>query len=88
MKALHADLVQAMDDLGDEFPDIAKKLNAERRTRAPRSPPSSARKAIQELIKVGNEFKAKGYNLNLTAPAPRKTEARLRGPSSPDTDLY
>ena len=27
MKALHAQLIKAMQDLGDEFPAIAKKLN-------------------------------------------------------------
>ena len=66
VKGLHAQLIQAMDDLGDEFPDIAKKLNS-----APKNDPSAAITAlfgahgVQELIKVGNGFKKAGYNLNL-----------------------
>lgn len=66
VKGLHAQLIQAMDDLGDEFPDIAKKLNS-----APKNDPSAAITAlfgahgVQELIKVGNGFKKAGYNINL-----------------------
>jgi hypothetical protein len=65
VKALHARLITTMDELGDEFPDIADELNR------PGKDPSAAisalfgAKAIQELIKLGNEFKAKGYNLDL-----------------------
>ena len=61
---LHKQLVQAMNDLADEFPDVAKKLKATK-------DPSEAigllfgMKAIGELIKLGNDFKAKGYDLNL-----------------------
>jgi hypothetical protein len=66
VKELHAQLIQAMHDLGDEFPDIAKKLNS-----ASKDDPSAAITAligahgVQELIKVGNGFKKAGYNLNL-----------------------
>jgi hypothetical protein len=65
IKELHAQLVKAMDDLGNEFPSIAKQLDASGKD------PSSAitalfgAHAIQELIKVGNELKKKGYNLDL-----------------------
>jgi hypothetical protein len=65
VKQVHARLIKAMDDLGDEFPGIAAKLNKSGKD------PSAAIKAlfgahaIQELIKVGQEFKQKGYNLNL-----------------------
>jgi hypothetical protein len=64
-KSLHARLVKAMDDLGNEFPGIADKLNKSGKD------PSAAIKAlfgahaIQELIKLGSDFKAKGYNLSL-----------------------
>jgi hypothetical protein len=65
VKALHARLIKTMDDLGDEFPAIAEKLN-----KAGKDPNAAiaalfGAHAIQELIKLGNEFKAKGYNLNL-----------------------
>jgi hypothetical protein len=65
VKQLHAQLIKAMDDLGDEFPGIAKSLNASGKD------PSSAitalfgAHAIQELIKVGQEFQKRGYNLDL-----------------------
>ena len=61
---LHKQLVQAMNDLADEFPDVAKKLKATK-------DPSEAigllfgMKAIGELVKLGNDFKAKGYDLKL-----------------------
>jgi predicted small secreted protein len=65
IKALHTRLVSAMNDLGDEFPSIADKLNKAR------DDPSAAiavllgAKSIQKLTKLGPEFKANGYNLNL-----------------------
>ena len=61
---LHKQLVQAMNDLADEFPDVAKKLKATK-------DPSEAigllfgMKAIGELVKLGDDFKAKGYDLKL-----------------------
>ena len=60
----HKRLVQAMNDLGDEFPDVAKKLKT---TKDPSEAISLlfGMKAIGELIKLGNDFKAKGYNLKL-----------------------
>lgn len=65
VKALHVRLIKAMQDLGDEFPAIASKLNSSGKD------PSSAiaalfgAHAIQELVKIGNDFKKAGYNLNL-----------------------
>jgi hypothetical protein len=60
----HKRLVQAMNDLGDEFPDVAKKLKT---TKDPSEAISLlfGMKAIGELIKLGSDFKAKGYNLKL-----------------------
>ena len=65
VKSLHVRLANALDDLGDAFPGLAKKLNA-----AQKDPQAAVKalfgaKPIQELIKLGQEFKAKGYNLNL-----------------------
>jgi hypothetical protein len=66
VRDLHAQLIQAMDDLGDEFPGLARKLN-----NSSKKDPGEAIKAlfgnhaVQELIKVGNGFKKKGYDLNL-----------------------
>ena len=65
MKALHARLIQAMEDLGDEFPDIAKKLNSSGKDPSAAITALLGAHAVQELIKVGNDFKKKGYNLNL-----------------------
>jgi hypothetical protein len=61
---LHKRLVQAMNDLADEFPDAAKKLKG---TKDPSEAISIlfGMKAIGELIKLGNDFKAKGYDLKL-----------------------
>lgn len=64
VKQLNADLASAMDDIGDEFPDIARRLKETK-------DPSAAigilfgAKGFQELIKLGQEFKAKGYKLDL-----------------------
>jgi hypothetical protein len=64
VKKLHADLVRAINDIADEFPDIAAKLKATK-------DPSAAitilfgAKGIQELVKLGTEFKKAGYDLNL-----------------------
>jgi hypothetical protein len=64
VKQLHGRLIKALDDLGDEFPDIAKKLNSAGDASAGIAALLGA-KSIQELVKLGNDFKAKGYNLNL-----------------------
>jgi hypothetical protein len=61
---LHAQLIQAMNDVGDEFPDIAKKLKATKDPSAAIAALFGA-KGVQELIKVGDAFKKKGYNLDL-----------------------
>ena len=52
-----------MDDLGDEFPDIAKKLKATKDPSAAISLLFGA-KAIQRADQARQEFKAKGYNLS------------------------
>lgn len=65
VKALHARLISAMDDLADEFPDIADKLNKSGKDASAAIAALFGAHAIQELIKLGNDFKAKGYNLNL-----------------------
>ena len=61
---LHKRLVQAMNDLGDEFPDAAKKLKGTKDASEAISI-LFGMKAIGELIKLGNDFKAKGYDLKL-----------------------
>ncbi len=65
VKDLHARLITAMQDLGDEFPDIADKLNNSGKDASAAISALFGAHAIQELIKLGNDFKAKGYNLNL-----------------------
>jgi hypothetical protein len=65
VKQIHADLVKTMNDLGNDFPAIATKLNSAGKDPSAAITALFGAKAIQELIKVGNDFKAKGYNLNL-----------------------
>ncbi len=62
--ALHQQLITALNDFADEFPGIAKKLKT---TKDPSTAITAlfGAKGIQELVKLGNEFKKKGYNLNL-----------------------
>jgi hypothetical protein len=64
VKGLHARLITTMNELGDEFPDIAKKANSAKDPGAGLAAFLGA-KPIQELIKLGQEFKAKGYIINL-----------------------
>jgi hypothetical protein len=64
VKQLHERLIKALDHLGNEFPGIAKKLNGADDPSAGVAAFLGA-KSVQELIKLGNDFKAKGYNLNL-----------------------
>ena len=61
---LHQQLITALNDFADEFPGIAKKLKT---TKDPSTAITAlfGAKGIQELVKLGNEFKKKGYNLNL-----------------------
>jgi len=65
VKQLHAQLVNAMDDLGDEFPSIAAKLNKSGKDPSAAITALFGAHAIQELIKVGQEFQKKGYHLDL-----------------------
>jgi hypothetical protein len=62
---IHADLIKTMNDLGDGFPAIAKQLNSSGNDPSAAITALFGAKAIQELIKVGNDFKAKGYKLDL-----------------------
>ncbi len=64
IKALHTRLVGVMNDLGNEFPGIADKLNNAKDPSAAIAALFGA-KSIQELTKLGTEFKSKGYNLSL-----------------------
>jgi hypothetical protein len=65
VKQLHARLINAMDDLGDEFPRIAAQLNASGKDPSTAITALFGAHAIQELIKVGEEFRKAGYNLDL-----------------------
>ena len=64
-KSLHARLINAMNDLGNEFPGIADKLNKSGKDPGKAISALFGAHAIQELIKLGKDFKAKGYNLAL-----------------------
>ena len=65
IKALHARLITVMNDLGDEFPDIADKLNESKDDPSAGIAALFGAKSIQELTKLGTEFKANGYDLSL-----------------------
>jgi hypothetical protein len=65
VKDLHAQLISAINAFADEFPVIARKLKTTK-------DPSEAiallfgAKSIQELAKLQQSFKAKGYDLKLS----------------------
>jgi predicted small secreted protein len=65
IKALHARLISVMNDLGDEFPSIADKLNKAKDDPSAAIAALFGARSIQELTKLGTEFKAKGYDLSL-----------------------
>src|SRR5439155_2831616 len=64
IKALHARLISVMNELGDEFPSIADKLNKAKDDPSAAIAALFGAKSIQELTKPGTEFKAKGHYLS------------------------
>jgi hypothetical protein len=62
---LHARLIKTMDDLGDEFPDIADELNSSGKDPSAAIKALFGAQAIQELVKIGQDFKKQGYDLDL-----------------------
>jgi len=65
VKALHVRLIGAMNDLADEFPKIADQLKRAKDATAAIAALFGAQ-AVQELAKLQQDFKAKGYTLNLS----------------------
>jgi hypothetical protein len=65
VKALHQRLIGAMNDLADEFPGIARKLN-EAKDATEAIAALFAAKSVQELAQLQKAFKAKGYTLDLS----------------------
>jgi hypothetical protein len=63
--SLHRQLIQAVNDLADEFPGLLKKLRGTKDPSAALTTLFGA-KAIQEALKLGAEFKKAGYQLNLS----------------------
>lgn len=64
VKQAHADLVAAMRQLAHDLPGILEKLTKAKNAQAAFAAFLGA-PAIQRLIQVQQEFKAKGYSLNL-----------------------
>jgi hypothetical protein len=64
---LHARLIKAMNDVADEFPDIAKTLNEAQGTKDVQAALSAlfGAKGFQELAALQTEFTAKGYDIGL-----------------------
>jgi hypothetical protein len=65
VRQLHARLIEAMDDLGDEFPRIASSLNKSGKDPSAAITALFGAHAIQELFKIRDQFKKQGYNLDL-----------------------
>jgi hypothetical protein len=65
IRDLHARLVSTLRDLAKAFPDIVRKVKAAKDPSAAFSLFLGA-KPILKLIELGSEFKAKGYNLDLS----------------------
>jgi hypothetical protein len=65
IRQVHARLIKAMDDLGNEFPNIAKRLNSAGKDPSTAITALFGAHAIQELIRVGEELRKAGYNLDL-----------------------
>jgi hypothetical protein len=65
VKNLHERLMKAIDEFAEAFPSLARKLNDSDKDVAKSFQVFFASKPIQELIKLGKEFKNKGYDLQL-----------------------
>jgi hypothetical protein len=65
IKQVHARLIKALEDLGDEFPNIARKLNSAGKDPSTAITALFGAHAVQELIKVGEELRKAGYDLDL-----------------------
>lgn len=65
VQALHDRLTQAMGQLADDFPDIAKRLEEAKDPTAAISALLGAR-AVQQLNRVITELRAKGYKLDFS----------------------
>jgi hypothetical protein len=65
VKQLHARLIKAMDDLGNEVPRIASSLSKSGKDPTAAFTAVLGAHAIQELIKIGEDFEKQGYALDL-----------------------
>jgi hypothetical protein len=64
VKQLHAQLIKAVNDVADELPSIAANLNKASKD-VSALPAFLGAHAIQELARIGQQLKAKGYDLDL-----------------------
>jgi hypothetical protein len=65
LKQLHARLIKAVDDLGNEFPRIASSLSKSGKDPTAAFTALLGAHAIQELIKIGEDLEKQGYDLDL-----------------------